>query len=290
MVISVAAAIALSLITVRADPIEVAELWEPGDPLASEARMRVALEAANDDDALIIRTQIARTHMFRKDFERARQILNEMASEIGEAGPRAQVYFWLEVGRSYASHQHPPGSQTDNTRERARAAYQTALAISKEEGFDGLTVDILHMFAFVDSDPAQQLSWTQKALDAVLESDDPAAKRWEASIRSNLGEAHFDLMQYPEALEQFERALAVRERDGASPSILRDTNWHIARTFRKLGQLERALKIQQVIADEAYADNKQRPYIYDELSLLFAAVGDRERALHFAEHKAALQR
>jgi len=290
MVLSIAAAIALSFFAVRAGPIDVAELWEPGDLVASEARMLVALEAANDDDALIIRTQIARTYMFRKDFERAREVLNEIAPEIREAGPKAQVHYWLEVGRSYASHQHPPGSQTDETRARARAAYQTALTISKEEGLDGLTVDILHMFAFVDTDPAQQLLWTQKALDAVLSSSDPEAQRWEASIRSNLGEAYFDLMRYPEALEQFERALMVREEDGASPRILRDTKWHIARTFRKLGQLERALTIQQAIADEAYADNEQRPYIHDELSLLYGALGDPGRALHYAEHKAALQR
>ena len=285
----VATVIALLLLTVRAHALDVEDLWEPGDPVASEARMLVALEATQDDDALIIRTQIARTYMFRKDFARAREILSEIASDVGAAGPKAQAYYWLELGRSYASHQHPPGSQTDQTRTFARGAYQTALAISKDAGLDGLRVDVLHMFAFVDTDPPQQLSCTHKALDPALESDQPAARRWEASIRSNLGEAYFDLTQYPEALEQFGRALALRERDGAAPTIVRNAKWHIARTLRKLGQLKPARKMQQGIADEAYAENAQRHYIHDELSLLYAAFDDPDRARHYAEHSAALK-
>ncbi|MEO0576912.1 MAG: tetratricopeptide repeat protein [Pseudomonadota bacterium] len=285
----VATVTALLLLTVRAHALNVEALWEPGDPVASEARMRIALEAAQDDDKLIIRTQIARTYMFRKDFDAAREILKEIASDVGAAGPEAQVYYWLELGRSYASHQHPPGGQTDETRAIARGAYQAALAISNDAGLDGLSVDVLHMFAFVDTGPAQQLLWTRKALDVVLKSDQPAATRWEASIRSNLGEAYFDLTQYSEALEQFERALAVRERDGAASKTVRDAKWHIARTLRKLGQLDLALKMQQGIADEAYAENAQRHYIHDELSLLYAALDDPDRAHHYAEHSAALK-
>ena len=85
--------------------------------------MRAALETADGDDALILRTQIARIYMYRKDFEQARVILCEVASNIGTAGPEAQARYWLELGRSYASHQHPPGSQTDQTRALAREAY-----------------------------------------------------------------------------------------------------------------------------------------------------------------------
>lgn len=288
MVLSVKTVIASLLLVAQSNSLDVRELWERGDPVASEARMRVALETAQEDDVLIIRTQIARTYMFRKDFDRAREILSEIASDVTAAGPKAKVYYWLELGRSYASHQHSPDSQTDETRALARAAYQTALAISKDEGLDSLTVDILHMFAFVDTNPAQQLSWTQRALDVVLESDDPAVRRWEASIRSNLGEAYFELVQYEQALEHFERALALRSDSDAPSRIVRDAKWHIARTLRKLEQLELALKMQQDIANEAYAENASRPYIYDELSMLYAAMGDPGRARHFAEHKAAL--
>lgn len=283
-------ALTLLLVAAAAHATDVADLWEPGDPQASEARMLARLEVVQGDAALIIRTQIARTHMFRKDFDRAREILREMESAIATAGPEARARYWLELGRSYASHQHAPASQTDETRELARDAYQSALDITKSAGLDGLTVDVLHMFAFVDADPAQQLLWTRKALDAVLESDQAAARQWEPSIRSNLGEAYFDLAQYPQALQQFQLALQLREHDGSPPTTIRDANWHVARTLRKLGKLEGALEIQQRLADEAYAANAQRHYIHDELSLLYAALDDGARARHFAAHSAALQR
>ncbi len=289
MVSQLTTVLTLLLLIAPAHAIDVTGLWEAGDPAASEARMLVALETARGDDALIIRTQIARTYMFRKDFDQAREILREVESDVGAAGPEARARYWLELGRSYASHQHPPGSQTNETRAFGRNAYEKALAITRDAGLDGLTVDVLHMFAFVDTDPAQQLSWTRRALDVVLESDQHAAQRWESSIRSNLGEAYFDLAHYPQALEQFQRSLVLRKRDGASPTMVRDGTWHVARTLRKLGQLERALKIQQRLADEAYAANAQRHYIHDELSLLYAALDDPERARHFAEHSAALK-
>lgn len=269
--------------------VEVSDLWVRGDPAASEARMQAMLETASGDDALIILTQIARTWVFRKDFERAREILGEIEPRIGKAGPEAQVRFWLELGRSYASHQQPPETRTDATRASARKAYETALSLSQAAALDALTVDALHMLPFVETEPSRQLYWTERALDAVLESDQAAARRWEASIRNNLGETLFELTRYREALAQFERALALRERDAAAPATVRDASWHVARTLRMLGELERALRIQQRIADEAYAADAQRHYIHDELSLLYGALGDPERALHFAEHSAALK-
>jgi len=148
----------------------------------------------------------------------------------------------------------------------------------------------LHMLPFVETDPTQQLAWLSRALDVVLKSKQSAAHRWEPSIRSNLGEAFFDLARYTEALEQFESALTLREREAASPATVRDATWHVARTLRMLGEVDRALNLQQRIADEAYAANQQRHYIHDELSLLYAALGDRDRARHFAEHSAALRR
>ena len=290
MVSQPAIVLTLLFLFAPAHAIDITALWQPGDPAASEARMRAALENARGDDALIIRTQIARTYIFRRDFERAREILSEVESDIGGAGPEAQARYWLELGRSYASHQHPPGTQTDETRANAREAYEIALAIAQDAALDGLTVDVLHMFPFVDTEPAQQLFWTRKALDVVLGSEQPAALRWEPSIRSNLGEAFFELARYPEALEQFRLALTLREREGASPATLRDATWHVARTLRMLGKLDLALSLQQRIADEAYAANAQRHYIHDELSLLYAALGDSERARHFAEHRDALRR
>jgi hypothetical protein len=53
--------------------LELAPLWNFSDPAASEQRFRAALESTRGDDALILQTQIARTHGLRGDFARARE-------------------------------------------------------------------------------------------------------------------------------------------------------------------------------------------------------------------------
>lgn len=92
--------------------IELNTLWDFSQPALSEQRLRAALASARGGDALILQTQIARSHSLRKDFAAARQQLEAIASAIPMAGPEAQARFALELGRSHASATHPPESQT----------------------------------------------------------------------------------------------------------------------------------------------------------------------------------
>ena len=83
-------------------------LWNFGDPAASEQRFKAALSTASGDDALILQTQIARTHGLRNDFETARRILREIEPRIATAGAEVRIRHALETGRTYASAVHPP--------------------------------------------------------------------------------------------------------------------------------------------------------------------------------------
>jgi hypothetical protein len=73
---------------------------------------------------------------------------------------------------------------------RARAAFTDALLIAKAGALDGLAVDAIHMFAFIDTAPADQLNWAQ------------------------------------EALAQFKLALTLREQ-GSNPGAVRVANWMV---------------------------------------------------------------
>lgn len=223
--------------------VDVTQLWDFSNPVLSEQRFRSALESATGDDALILRTQIARTYMLRKEFEAARSQLREMEPAMRTAGPEAQARYWLETGRSYASHRHSPESQTPDARQRARAAYEKALAIAKQAKLDAVTVDALHMFVFVDTAPADQLRWNLQALSVIDAATDPETRRWEASIRSNTGEALVELGRYDEALMHFRKALALREQ-GTNATATRDAHWHIARILRLQNHIDEALAIQ----------------------------------------------
>ncbi|MEM7708504.1 MAG: tetratricopeptide repeat protein [Pseudomonadota bacterium] len=268
--------------------LTVADLWQRGDLNASEARMQAALAAVSGDEAMIIRTQLARVHIFRRQFDQARQELEAIEKVLPTAGPEARTYYWLELGRSYASHQHSDGAQTPETRALALEAFRQAMTLAKQAGLDGLAVDALHMMPFAETELEAQIRWNQQAILLATRSTQPAAQRWEPSLRSNLGETLFEAGRYDDALAEFQRALALRILDQAPENQIRDASWHVARTLRVLGQVERALEIQQRLADEALSGNAQRHYIFDELSALYAAQGDTDRAQHFAEHSRQL--
>lgn len=262
--------------------IEIDPLWDFGKPDVSEQRFRAALASATGDDALILQTQIARTYGLRKDFAKAREILKAVEQQVPNAGPEARTRYALEEGRSYASATHPPELQTEESKALARASYETALATAKSAQLDELAIDAIHMLAFVDIAPADQLKWGQAALAVVEASSQAQAKKWEASIRNNIGYALHQLGRFDEALIQFKQAVAIRER-GTNAESIRVAYWMVAWTLRALGQMDEALQIQLRLERECDAAKMPDRYVFEELEILYRARGDETRALHYAE-------
>jgi tetratricopeptide (TPR) repeat protein len=260
--------------------LDLSALWDFRDPARSEANFRRALQQATGDDALILKTQIARTYSLRGQFDTARALLHPLEAELARSSAEVAVRYWLELGRTHASHRHAPGSIDTTAADLARRHFTKALEIARGAQLDGLAIDAIHMFAFVDTEPADQLKWAREALAAVEMSRQPDAKRWEPSIRSNLGEALFDVGRFGDALDEFRRALALRSRSGPA-TVHRDNEWHIARPLRVLGRTAEAMEMQRRLKEESEAQNERRHYIYDELALLFEVQGDKARALHF---------
>lgn len=253
--------------------VDIAPLWKFDDPAGSEQRFQASLAQATGDDALILKTQIARTYGLRRQFARAQSILRAVERQLPKAGPEARTRYWLELGRTYSSATHPAESQTSDTRKHARAAYLRAYEYAKFDRLDALAVDALHMLAFVDTAPVDQLRWGELALDAALSSPQPAARAWEASLRNNVGYALLELDRNDEALEQFQRALILREKAGDAESTW-VARWMVARTLRAQGRVEEALEIQHRIErerDEAHAPD---PEVFEELALLYREKGD----------------
>ena len=274
-------AVVAVLFATSAHAIDLDSMWDFRQPAVSEERFRAALKSASGDDALILQTQIARTYMLRGDFDTARGLLAATQASVQAAGPEARARYWLETGRSYASHRHPPGTQTAATRQLARDAYMRALAIAKGASLDAVAIDVLHMLPFVDTVPAQQLDWNRQALALVEVSEQEQARRWEPSIRSNLGESLYELGRYDEALEQFRQSTALFEQRQDARSA-RDGYWHVAHTLRALNRNSEALAIQLRLERECDAAGAPKAYIFEELEILFRAAGDDERAEYYA--------
>lgn len=267
--------------------IDLASLSDFSKPELSEQRFRAALATANRDDALILQTQIARTYGLRRDFAHAQEILRSIEPQIQTASAEARVYHALEFGRTLASATHPPETQTPETKELARSAYLRAVELAKAERLDGLAVDALHMLAFVDTAPLDQLKWGQEALAIVEASPQPSAKKWEASLRNNVGYALHQLGRYNEALVQFRQAVVLRER-AENAEATRAAHWMVAWTLRALDRLDEALEIQLRLERECNAAGAPDPYVLDELEILYRGRGDDVRANQYAERRKAL--
>ena len=269
--------------------LEINALWDFSKPELSEQRFRAALGTASGDDALILQTQIARTHGLRRNFAQAQQVLESIESQVQGAGPEARVRHALEFGRTLASAAHPPESQTHETRERARAAYLPAFELAKVNGLDALAVDALHMLAFVDMAPTEQLKWGREALAIVESSSQPAAKKWEASLRNNVGYALHQLGSHEDALTEFKRAVVLRE-NGTDAGATRVAWWMMARTLRLLDRLDAALEIQLRLEREGDATGDPDPYVLEELELIYRAKDEPGRAAAYSDRKNALSR
>jgi len=269
--------------------IDLAPLWNFSDVPGSEQRFRDALATTTGDDALILQTQIARTYGLRNDFPKAREILHGIEPQLAFAGAEARARHALELGRTYASAAHPAASIDDEAKTRARAAFLAAHDLAKTGQLDGLAIDALHMMAFVDTKPDQQLRWGERALEIAIESTQPAAKRWEPSLRNNIGYALHELGRYDEALAEFRRAVVLREKSGDA-AALRDARWMEAWTLRALKRVDDAIAIQTKLETEYASSGTTNRGVFEELELLYRAKGDAAMAGRYAERKDAAPR
>jgi tetratricopeptide (TPR) repeat protein len=270
--------------------IDVAPLWNYSDPALSEQRFEQALVGAPVDDAFLLRTQIARTWGLRGDFARARAVLASLEAELPERSAEAKVRHALELGRTVASPAHPPESQTAAQRERARIDYRRAFETAKAAQLDFLAIDALHMMVMVDTGPADQLAWNVKAIAYMEQSTQPDARKWEGSLRNNVGHANRLLGNYEEALRQFHLSLAAHEREGRAANV-RIAHWMIARTLRDMKRFDEAIAIQLRLEREWAVAGEDDPYVFEELEQLYRATGDAVQADRCAERlRASRQR
>lgn len=261
-------------------PINVLELWDFANPTQTEDRFRTLLPSLSFDEQLIATTQIARTYGLRKQFDKAREVLGDVAPHLNEASAEVNARYHLELGRTLCSPAHTSEQLTDEAKSSARASYTKAFEIAKCAKLDYLAIDALHMMVMVDQEPAAQLGWNRKAIEYMEQSSQPDAKKWEGSLRNNVGYALHLSGDYEGALKQFQLALTAREAAGKAGPI-RIAHWMIAWTYRAMGRIDEALTIQHRLEQECDEDGSPDPYVYEELEHLYRAKGDDENTTKY---------
>jgi tetratricopeptide (TPR) repeat protein len=192
------------------DPLR--PLWDFDDLDATEARFR-ALRA----EAL---TQLARVEGLRDHFEEGDRLLDELA---GEADPRVRIRVDLERGRLRRS---------SGDKESALPLFESAYASAREAGEDWLAADAAHMCALAAPDREGFLEWTGRGIELAESSE--AAAYWLGPLLNNLGWEHFDAGEHQQALEVFDRALEVRERDPENQAAIEHARDAVAEARRAL--------------------------------------------------------
>lgn len=243
-------------------------LWDYGRPEVSEQRFRDALATATGDDALILRTQLARTYSLRGRFEDARRELDVVAPLLERAGPEPRVHALLEQGRVARSSGRPV---------EARPLFEQAVTLAQQAKLEFLTADAMHMVALVEPTLEGQLAWNRRVIEVARAASDPRAQRWEGPALNNIGVSLNEAGRHLEALEALRGALAVAERRGR-PELTRVPRWMVAHTLRLLDRRDEALAMQQSLERELDAAGQPDAYVYRELALLYEAGGDTARA------------
>ena len=252
----------------QAATIDVEALWNYSDPAASEVRFREALALARGDDALILRTQIARTLGLRKRFDDAERELDAVQAQAAQAGPEVAVRLALERGRWLRS-----SGQAADSVPFFKRAFEQAHAARLER----LAADALHMVALAVPELDERVAWNRRTIDYARKASDPKARGWEAPALNNIGSDLREAGRLDESLAAFREALAAYERTGRAEGI-RVARWQVANVLRLQGRHDEALAQQLALERDATAAGQPDPYVYEELALLHAAGGRADAA------------
>jgi tetratricopeptide (TPR) repeat protein len=260
--------------------VDVDALWNFNDPAASEARFREALVKAQGDDALVLRTQIARTLGLRQRFDEAHRVLDAVEAAARDAGAAVRVRIALERGRVLRSSGQPAEGKPLFVR-----AFETADAAKLER----LAADALHMIALAEPKLEERIAWNRRTIDYARKASDARAQGWQAAAHNNIGSDLREAGRLDESLAAFRDALAAYERSGRAEQV-RVARWQIANVLRLKGQRDDALAMQLTLERDAAAAGAPDPYVYDELVLLHRAAGDERQALEADARAAQLRK
>ncbi len=213
-------------------------LWDFGDLDASERRFREQLEREESDAGRAeVLTQLGRVEGLRGDFEACGQLLDD-AEPLAGSSPAANIRLELERGRMYRS---------NGDSEAAYPLFQSAFGRAEEAREWYLAGDAAHMCAIAVDDSKLQEEWAQRGLDLAEREADAAY--WAGPLLNNLGWSYSEARKHERALELFERALDVRERDPENPGAIAWAQYGVAYELRALGRAAEAVPLLEQAAE-----------------------------------------
>ena len=238
---------------------DIDELWDFGDPAATEAKfmaLRQHLGAMKDHAKLMeLDTQLARVQGLQGRFAHALMTLETVQERLEPGETRPAIRHDMEMGRVLRSSGNPIG---------ARDYFERAAQAAKAAGEEALEIDALHMIALVEPEPGKRIAINMDALERAAVAADPRARRWRGSLWNNTGMDFHELGDLDCAMEAFEASLAAWEED--YPDRAGVARWMIGWTMRLQGRLPEALALQEALEREyAASGHASQGYVEEEL-------------------------
>ena len=185
-------------------------LWDYDDLDGTASHFREQLEQEESDSGRAeVLSQLARVESMRDEFERCAELLDK-AEPLAGHDAVANIRLELERGRMFRS---------SGDLEAAFPLFKSAFDRACEAGEFWFAGDAAHMCAIAVTDLDLMEEWTQRGLE--LGEREPDAAYWAGPLLNNLGWSYFDAGDHQRALELFERALVVRERDPGNPTAIK---------------------------------------------------------------------
>ncbi|MEW7865602.1 tetratricopeptide repeat protein [Aeromonas diversa] len=246
--------------------------WDYAQPAATAERFIALLpQLAECDDPqplLELKTQLARTHSLRRQFDEAHALLDEVEPALTDATPRARLRYLLERGRSFNSAGRRP---------EALPCFEQAWQLALKLHEDTLAVDAAHMMA-IALPTTEQTRWHQQAIALAERSKEEGARRWLPSLWNNLAWTLFDQGRLDEALTLQHKCLEWHEEhERVKQAFI--ARWSIGRILREQGKRDEAWA-SQLALQEAMDEAGQAPdgYLFEELGELALLRQDPEVA------------
>lgn len=262
--------------------MKLGQLWDFNDLAATRQRFIERLKAAQSanlaEEAACVLTQLARIDGLEGAFEEAEAKISRARDIAPNDSDEAAVRIALEAGRF---------ARDQGDADGAERAFQVAADRARDAGLDALALDSLHMQA-IAAPPERAMQLAEEAR-AIISRGHPGLRGWLGPILNNLGWTLSDAGCYDDALDCFRRDSALRAEIGATFER-QIADWNAGFVLRKAGRLEEAKNVQSALEIEVGESGAGIAFVYEELSELAEAQGDRSTSRRYAQKALAAHR
>ena len=245
--------------------MDLDQIWNSGDPRASEVAFRALLPAAEQLSGpercylVELHTRIARAEGAQgkvKEAHLSLDLAERLLLEQQTGYPvAAKIRLLLEKGRLHVFEKTPS---------QARLSFVEAWTLAINSGEDYLAVDVALMMAVTEPQKVQQ-EWIARALKLAETSPQENTKRWLGTLYMALGWKFYDMRQYETCLETFQKASSHLKIHGSVREVF-VAKWSIGKLLRTMGRTEEALTIQNALLAELGIGGTRDGRLYEELA------------------------